>query len=114
MQLFGPNIVEAFVSDAEVVALGGRALRLTSLFYVFLGTIFVTRGTLNGVGDTLFSFINGVIEMLCRIFLPMGLMLIPSVGVWAIWWTTGLTWAISAIACLLRYFSWNRKVKAAM
>ena len=114
IQLFGPNIVEAFVSDAEVVALGGRALRLTSLFYVFLGTIFVTRGTLNGVGDTLFSFINGIIEMLCRIFLPMGLMLIPSVGVWAIWWTTGLTWAISAIACLLRYFSWNRKAKAAM
>ena len=112
IQLFGPNIVGAFVSDAEVVALGGRALRLTSWFYPFLGTIFVTRGTLNGVGDTLFSFINGIIEMLCRIFLPMGLLLIPSVGVWAIWWTTGLTWVISALACVLRYFSWRGRVKA--
>ena len=96
-----------------MVALGGRALRLTSCFYVFLGTIYMTRGTLNGVGDTLFSFINGIIEMLCRIFLPMGLLLIPSVGVWAIWWTAGLTWAISALACLLRYLSWSRKAKAA-
>ena len=114
IQLLGPNIVKAFVSDGEVVALGGSALRLTSWFYVFLGAIFVSRGTLNGVGDTLFSFINGIIEMLCRILLPMGLTLIPSVGVWAIWWTTGLTWAISAIACLLRYLSWSRKVKAAV
>ncbi len=109
MQLLGPNIVAAFVSDQDVVALGGRALRLTSCFYVFLGTIYMTRGTLNGVGDTLFSFINGLIEMLCRIFLPMALVLIPSVGVWAIWWTAGLTWAISALACLLRYLSWSRK-----
>ena len=109
MQLLGPNIVSAFVSDRDVVALGGRALRLTSWFYVFLGTIYMTRGTLNGVGDTLFSFINGLIEMLCRIFLPMGLMLIPSVGVWALWWTAGLTWAISAAACSLRYLSWRRR-----
>lgn len=109
MQLLGPAIVKAFVSDGEVVALGGRALRLTSWFYVFLGTIYMTRGTLNGVGDTLFSFINGIIEMLCRILLPMGLTLIPSAGVWAIWWTAGLTWTISALACLLRYFSWSGK-----
>ncbi|MBQ8110754.1 MAG: MATE family efflux transporter [Clostridia bacterium] len=109
MQLFGPAIITAFVSDAEVVALGGRALRLTSCFYVFLGTIYMTRSTLNGVGDTLFSFINGLIEMLCRILLPMGLSLIPTVGVWAIWWTAGLTWAISALACLTRYIAWSKK-----
>ena len=114
MQLLGPNIVGAFVSDQEVVALGGRALRLTSWFYVFLGTIYMTRGTLNGVGDTLFSFINGIIEMLCRIFLPMGLTLLPGVGVWAIWWTAGLTWAISALACLWRYVWWNRKTARAI
>ena len=109
MQLLGGRIIGVFVSDAEVIALGGRAIRLTSCFYVFLGTIYMTRGVLNGVGDALFSFINGVIEMLCRIFLPMGLMLIPAVGVWGIWWTAGLTWAISAAFCLLRYLSWRKK-----
>lgn len=109
IQLLGPDIVRAFVSDGDVVTLGGKALRLTSWFYVFLGTIFVIRGALNGVGDTLFSFINGIIEMLCRIFLPMGLMMLLSAGVWVIWWTAGLTWAISALACLLRYVWWRRK-----
>ena len=73
----------------------------------------MTRGTLNGVGDALFSFINGVIEMACRILLPIALMRAAGVGVRVIWWTAGLTWAISALACLLRYLSWSRKAKAA-
>ena len=57
----------------------------------------------------MFSLINGVIEVLCRILLPMGLILIPGVGVWGIWWTAGLTWFVSAAACLLRYFYWRAK-----
>lgn len=109
IQLFRMNIISVFVSDRDVIDLGGRALGLTSFFYIFLGTIYVTRGTLNGIGDALFSFINGLIEMLCRILLPMALMLIPGVGVWAIWWTAGLTWGISAAACLMRYLSWRSK-----
>ena len=115
MQLLGPTIIRAiiraFVSDAEVVALGGRALQLTSRFYVFLGTIYMTRGTLNGVGDALFSFINGFIEMLCRIFLPMALILFFSAGVWSIWWTAVLTWTISAVACMMRWLAWSRKIR---
>ena len=109
IQLLRMSIIRVFVSEAEVIALGGRALALTSCFYIFLGTIYITRGTLNGVGDTLFSLINGGIEVLCRIFLPMGLILIPGVGVWGIWWTAGLTWGVSAAACLLRYFYWRAK-----
>lgn len=109
MQLLGGNIIRVFVSDPEVIVLGGKAVRITSWFYIFLGTIYVTRGVLNGVGDALFSFINGVIEMLCRIFLPMALLLIPSVGVWGIWWTAGLTWAISGAFCVIRYLWWRRK-----
>ena len=106
-QLWGGGIVGAFVHDADVIALGGRALKLTSWFYVFLGTIYVTRGTLNGVGDAMFSFINGLVEMLCRIFIPM-LLALTTAGVWGIWWTAGLTWGISGLFCLLRYRSWMR------
>ncbi len=111
VQLRGGAIIAAFVSDPTVIALGGRAIRLTSWFYGFLGAIFVIRGVLNGVGDALFSFINGLIEMLCRILLPMGLMLLPGVGVWGIWWTAGLTWAISALFCALRYLWWKTKAE---
>ena len=110
-QLFGTPIISIFVDDPEVIQIGARALRLTSWFYIFLGTIFITRSVLNGIGDAIFSFINGVVEMLSRIFLPMLMALIPTVGMWGIWWTAGLAWFISAVFCVLRYLSWRKKWK---
>ena len=109
MQLFGNNLIGMFVKDAEVIAMGGRALRITSYFYLFLGLIYVTRGTLNGVGDAFFSFVNGVVEMAGRIFLPIILLGYTNIGVWCIWLTAGLTWMLAGISCLLRYHSWLRK-----
>ena len=98
MRLIGTNIVMAFVDESDVIELGVRGLQLTSCFYIFLGTIFAIRGAL-----------NGVIEVLCRILLPMILMLLPGADVEIIWWTAGLTWAISALACALRYFAWRAR-----
>ena len=109
MQVAGEAIVKLFVDDPEVIALGGTAMRITSLFYIPLGFINVTRGMLNGVGDALFSFINGIVEMFCRILLPVMLLMIPGMGVWSVWWATGFTWLISAVFCMLRYFSWKKK-----
>lgn len=109
IQLLSNAFISIFVTDPEVIRIGGAALRITSWFYVFLGVIYVTRGALNGVGDALFAFINGVVEMAGRIFLPMLLVLIPTVGMWGIWWTTCLTWVISALFCSLRYFAWYRR-----
>jgi len=110
-QILGTPIISMFVDDPEVIQIGAHALRLTSWFYIFLGTIFITRSVLNGIGDALFSFINGVVEMLSRIFLPMLMTLIPTVGMWGIWWTAGLAWFISAVFCVLRYLSWRKKWK---
>ena len=111
-QTLGEPIISIFVDDPEVISIGAQALRLTSWFYIFLATIYMTRGILNGVGDALFAFINGVVEMLARIFLPMLMVLIPTVGMWGIWWTAGLAWFISAFFCMLRYFSWRKKTNA--
>ena len=110
VQLFSRGIVSIFVTDQAVIDMGARALRLTSWFYIFLALIYMTRGVLNGIGDALFALINGVVEVLCRIFIPMLLVLIPAVGLWGIWWTAGITWMISALFCLLRYFLWHRKL----
>ena len=109
IQLLSGSFISIFVDDPEVIRIGGTALRITSWFYVFLGAIYVTRGTLNGVGDALFALINGVVEMAGRIFLPMLLVLIPAMGMWGIWWTACLTWTLSALFCTLRYLVWYRR-----
>ena len=110
MQGFGFLIVSAFVKDPEVILLGGRGLKLTSWFYPFLALIYVTRGIQNGVGDAMFAFMNGFIEVVCRIGLPyLMLFLFPAAGVSLIWWAAGITWTISSAFCLMRYLRWRQK-----
>ena len=60
-------IVGFFVTDALVVEIGGKALLLSACFYVPLGFIHTTRGLLNGAGDVLFAFLNGLAEVIGRI-----------------------------------------------
>lgn len=108
-QLLGEPIMRLFVKETPVILLGADALRLTSWFYIFLATIYMSRGILNGVGDAMFAFINGVVEMLCRICLPMLLVaVIPDADRMTIWWACGLTWVISAAFCMLRYVAWRK------
>ena len=109
MQFFGGRLVGLFVSEPDVIALGGQALKITSLFYVFLGVIYVTRGVLNGIGDAFFSFINGIVEITGRIGLPLLLLNLTSIGVWSIWITAGLTWMLAGLSCFLRYAYWRKK-----
>lgn len=114
MQLFGTSIVALFVPDAEVIAMGGKGLKITSIFYAVLGMIYVTRGTQNGLGDAAFAFINGIVEVIARILLPILLVAMPIFGVWGIWWSAGLVWFVSAVFCMWRYLSYGKKVLGKM
>ncbi len=109
MQIGGETIIQIFVNDSDVIAYGAAALRITSLFYLALGTIYVIRGTLNGVGDAMFAFINGIVEVVGRIVVPIVLVAVPFIGVWGIWWSTAIVWIISALFSIWRYLSWKKK-----
>lgn len=111
MQFGGTAIMKLFVDDAQVIALGAAGIRITSWFYSTLGTIYVVRGLLNGVGDARFALINGVTEMIGRIVFPTVMTKIPIIGVYGIWFATGLTWGVTGVVSLIRYFrgKWMRK-----
>lgn len=111
MQFGGEAIISLFVNDAEVIYFGALAMKITSWFYFFLGTINIIRGVLNGIGDAAFALINGVVEVVVRVTLPIALTGTAVLGVLGIWWAAGLTWMISAFFCWLRYVSWKRKLK---
>jgi len=109
-QLLKEPIMGLFVKEQDVIEIGAKGLSVTSCFYLTLGGIYVSRGILNGVGDAMFAFINGIVEIGCRFLIPYILVaLFPGVDQTAIWWTSGLTWTIGALFCLTRYFFWNRK-----
>lgn len=109
--LFGQNIVGLFVNEPEVIAIGTKALRLSSCFYLFLGLIHITRGLLNGAGDTNYAMINGLAEVAGRVGFSSLLVRVPGVGMWAVWGTTALTWSLTALASIIRYKKGRWKLK---
>ena len=114
MFAFGENIIRCFTPNEQAIIIGAKGLRITSLFYFFLGLIYIFRGMLNGVGDAAFALINGIIEVVGRIGFATMLMAISGVGMWGCWYTNGLTWAITGICCTLRFIQgkWRKKIFA--
>lgn len=113
--IFGNNIIGFFIdanANQETIRIGYMALKITSLFYFPLGMIYVPRAVLNGCGDTNFAMINGITEVACRVIFSQVLTRITEVsifgniipiGFWGIWITTGFTWGLTAVICLIRY-----------
>lgn len=110
IQIFGAPITKIFVQDEEVIVMGAKAMRITSLFYVFLGLIYVVRGVLNGLGDAFFALLNGIVEVIGRFTVPLALTLIPSIGLWGIWWSVGIVWFLSGFTAWLRYLYKKREI----
>lgn len=102
-QFGGHAIMKLFVEDGAVISLGAKAIKITSCMYFALGMIYITRGLLNGTGDAFYAMINGVVEVVGRVGFSSALALIPAIGVWGVWATTGLTWFITAVASVVRY-----------
>ena len=110
MQLFGKQIVSIFVNDRDVIEMGSKAIRITSLFYIFLAVIYDIRGVLGGLGDAAFSLINGIIEVIGRCSLPFLLCAIPAISVWGLWWATGIVWFLAGFTAWLRYIFYGKKL----
>lgn len=109
MQLFGEHIIRIFVNEEDVIAMGARAIRITSLFYIMLGIIYVVRGVLNGLGDSLFALLNGFVEVVGRFIVPVWMTGMATIGLWGIWWSVGIVWALSGLTAWLRYFDYRRR-----
>lgn len=102
-QFGGHAVMRIFVDKTDVIELGAKAIKITSCMYFSLGMIYITRGLLNGTGDAFYAMINGFVEVAGRVGFSTILALIPAIGVWSVWITTGLTWLITAIASVMRY-----------
>lgn len=96
-------IVSIFGKDAEVLRIASDGLRITSCFYVFLGLIYTTRNVLNGAGDAMFSLFTGIVECIGRVGFAYPLTLIPFLGSYGVFVTTGITWMLNGLFSLIRY-----------
>ncbi len=104
MQFFGGWITGLFVTDEEVIRIGAFGLRITSLFYLPLGVIYVVRGVLTGMGDAFFALFNGIVEVIGRFTIPLIMTQYMGMGETGIWISAGVVWLVSAITAWLRYY----------
>ena len=111
-QFFGRQIVGIFVQDEAVISIGAKGRAITSWFYFFLGMIYVARSVLNGAGDAVYAMINGLMEVAGRVGFAIPLTMIPFIGMWGVFLTTGLTWALTGIVSMHRYKKgeWAKRV----
>lgn len=101
--LFGRPIMSIFVTNAEIISIAAGGIHITSLFLMGLGGVQILRYMLNGAGDSMYALMNGGVEVVARVAFAVGLTAIPFIGMWGIWLTTGLTWAVTALFALGRY-----------
>ncbi len=109
MQFFGKAITGFFVENEEIISLGAMGLQITSVFYLALGMIYVIRGVLTGIGDALFSLINGIVEVIGRFTVPVLLTMYLGYGESGIWLSSGIVWLLSAVTAWMRYVAYFKK-----
>ena len=102
---FGRTIMNIFVSDTAIIENAVRGIHITSIFFIALGTAQILRYLLNGAGDSAYSMVNGIIEIVCRLVFAFLLTNISIIGQWGIWWTTALTWFCTALFAFGRFMS---------
>lgn len=107
------GIMRIFIrgTETDVIRIGMEGLRITAFFYFPLGMIYVSRSILNGAGDTSAAMLNGIVEVAGRVGFAKPLTMVPQIGTMAAWFTTGLTWLITAIISCARYFGGKWKGK---
>ena len=104
-QFFSDPIARIFVTDPQVVEIGSLGLKITVWMFIALGALYVMRASLNGVGDSAFTMINGIFEVIGSVVFVYILTSIPAFGMKGIWYTNGVVWTMVALANLARVVS---------
>jgi len=98
--VLGGALVGMFGVTQEVQRIGADFFRALGSFYVVFGLATAIRGYLEGIGDVLFSGLNGVAMLVMRIVLSYALK--PFYGNMVIAWAEAYAWCIMLIAYALR------------
>lgn len=104
--------MNVFVSDIDIIENAVKGIHITSTFFMALGVSQILRYLLNGTGDSVYSMLNGILEIVCRLVFVFVLTNMSFAGQWEIWWTTAFTWLCTALFSLWRYKSGKWKQAA--
>lgn len=103
MRYYGGDIVRSFIgsSSPEVIRIAHDYLWISTLFYFFLGQIFIFRNTLQGMGRPLIPLTSSCAELLVRSYAAVYLAV--KYGYLGIFYAGPIAWVTASIVVALGY-----------
>ena len=93
-----------------IVDIGSKYLVVSTMFYFFLGLIFVFRNTIQGMGKPLLPLISSIIELVMRAF--AAIYLAKLMGYAGIFYASPISWVAAGLLVLCGYVYYIRKFSA--
>ena len=111
--LFGPSLIGSFLQtkDPTAINVGTSYLNLSIMFYIFLGTIFIFKNTLQSMGKPFYPVISGFVELAIRSF--AAIILASKLGYQGIYYASPLAWVGGSIIVVYGYYKniYKRSIK---
>ena len=107
---FGIDMIAIFINTGEesatndiplILQVGSQYLVLSTMFYFFLGLIFVFRNTIQGMGKPLLPLVSSITELTVRAF--AAIYLAKLFGYKGILYASPLSWAAAGIVVVCGY-----------
>lgn len=110
MRQWGSNIVEVFIGNhtPEVIKIAHDYLWISTLFYFFLGQIFIFRNTLQGMGKPLIPLTSSCAELMVRSYAAVYLAV--KYNYLGIFYAGPIAWIMAAIVVFTGYLINIRKL----
>ena len=108
----GEEMISIFLKDENqfIVTTGKKYLSISTLFYFFLGMIFIFRNTLQGMGRSLIPLIASLVELGARSF--SAIYLAHVIGYTGIFYASPIGWFGAAMVVMIGYVFTIRGLKA--
>lgn len=113
--VFPTQIFRLFTSDAEVLEMAPRYLRISVWLYLSFAWMGPTLGLINGVGFTTLNLIIGILDsVVARIFLSLYLGITLNMGLWGFFWGSALAGFVSVILGAIYFWSGKWKSRSVL
>lgn len=113
---FGEDIIAVFIDTKNggatndipfILHVGGQYLVISTMFYFFLGLIFVYRNAVQGMGKPIIPLISSITELVVRAFAAIWLAKV--LGYKGIMYASPLSWMAAGIVVVVGYWYYVRQ-----
>ena len=110
MRIWGTDIIGAFIGTAseEIIDIAHNYLLISTIFYFFLGQIFIYRNALQGMGETIFPLFACIAEFVMRSFAAVYLAI--KFGYVGVFYSGPIAWISASAVVFVGYMASIRHI----